>query len=137
MQIEQPRGNLTLFVYGTLMRTSRHPFARRLSMESRFIGRATIEGKLYSMGRYPGLVEDASQQNKVYGEVVQLKNARSFAWLDEYEGCGPNWPHPQEYERKVLPVRLPDGGELECWTYVYKGKVTTFRWIPNGRFKPL
>lgn len=128
---------LTLFVYGTLMRASRHPFARRLGTQSRFIGRATIHGKLYSMGRYPGLVEDAAQKHQVHGEAVRLKSARSFIWLDEYEGCGPNWPSPQDYERKVLPVRLQDGGELRCWVYVFKGKVTPFRWIPDGRFMPL
>lgn len=137
MQIEHPHGILTLFVYGTLMRASRHPLARRLSMESRFVGRATIGGKLYSIGRYPGVVEDASQQYHVHGEVLQLRNARSFTWLDEYEGCGPNSPCPQEYERKLLPVWLPNRGKLDCWTYVYNGKVAPFRWIPSGRFKPL
>lgn len=137
MQIEHPHGILTLFVYGTLMRTSRHPFARRLSMESRFIGPATVAGKLYSLERYPGLVEGAAQNGEVHGEVVKLKNARSFMWLDDYEGCGPNWPHPQDYERKVLPVRLLDGREMPCWTYVYKGETARFRWIPDGRFIPL
>lgn len=128
---------LTLFVYGTLMRTSRTPFARRLAMESRFIGRATVSGKLYSLGRYPGLVEDPRQKSQVHGEVVRLKNARSFAWLDDYEGCGPNWPEPQEYERKVLSIRLRDDSEIPCWVYVFKRNVMSFRWIPSGRFMPL
>jgi gamma-glutamylcyclotransferase (GGCT)/AIG2-like uncharacterized protein YtfP len=137
MQTAQPHGTLALFVYGTLMRASRHPFARRLAMESRFIGRATIGGTLYSLGRYPGLVEDAPQNCRVHGEVFRLKYARSFTWLDLYEGCGPDWPHPHEFERKMLPVRLLDGGEMLCWTYVYKGKAARFRWIPEGRFMPL
>jgi gamma-glutamylcyclotransferase (GGCT)/AIG2-like uncharacterized protein YtfP len=106
-------------------------------MESRFIGRATIVGRLYSLGHYPGLVESAPQGCRVHGEVVQLKNARSFTWLDEYEGCSPNWPHPQDYERKLLRVRLLNGGEMLCWTYVFKGKATQFRRIPDGRFMPL
>jgi len=128
---------LTLFVYGTLIRASRHPFARRLAMESRFLGRATVGGQLYSLGRYPGLVEDPSRDALVHGEAVQLKSARSFLWLDDYEGCGANWPEPHEYERKVLDVRLQDGAELSCWTYIFKGKITPFRRINGGRFMPL
>ena len=128
---------LTLFVYGTLTRASHHPFARRLAMESRFIGRGTVNGLLYSLGRYPGLVEDPGEKYRVHGEAVQLKNARSLAWLDDYEGCGPNWPAPQDYERKLLPVRLLDGAEIRCWIYVYKGSVSGFRRMPDGRFMPL
>lgn len=127
---------LTLFVYGTLKRTSREPLARRLSMESRFIGRGTVDGMLYSLGRYPGLVLADPGRREVHGEVVALKYARSFIWLDDYEGCGPNWPHPQEYERRVVPVRLVSGGEIRCWTYVFQGKITRFRQIPNGKFMP-
>lgn len=134
--MQQRHDILTLFVYGTLMRASRAPYAKRLTMESRFIGRGTVDGMLYSLGRYPGLVEDQTGKYQVHGEAVELKNARSLAWLDHYEGCGPGWPHPQEYERRILTVRLREGGELPCWGYVFKAKVTPFRWIPGGRFMP-
>lgn len=127
----------TLFVYGTLMRASRAPFARRLAMESRFIGRASVDGILYSMGRYPGLVEAPGQKYQVHGEVVRLNTTRSFAWLDDYEGCGPNWPEPQEYVRKTLMIRLLDGDKILCWSYVYRRNVPSSRWIPSGRFTPL
>jgi gamma-glutamylcyclotransferase (GGCT)/AIG2-like uncharacterized protein YtfP len=135
--MQQGNDILTLFVYGTLTRASRHPFARRLAMESRFIGRGTVNGMLYSLGCYPGLVEEPGQKCLVHGEAVQLKQARSLAWLDDYEGCGPNWPAPHDFERKMLSVRLLDGGEIPCWIYVFKGKVTRFRRIPDGRFMPL
>ncbi|MBX2806417.1 MAG: gamma-glutamylcyclotransferase [Hyphomicrobiales bacterium] len=131
-QVDEER--LPLFVYGTLKRASRAPFAQRLAMESRYIGRGTVRGKLYSLGSYPGLVRDPAAQFNVHGEVVRLKTPRSFVWLDNYEGCGPGWPQPHEYERIVLQVHLQKGEKIACWAYIFKGKVTSFRWIPSGRF---
>lgn len=137
MDMQQDPDILTLFVYGTLMRASRAPFARRLAMESRFVGRASVNGILYSMGRYPGLVEAPGQKYQVHGEVVRLNTTRSFAWLDDYEGCGPNWPEPQEYQRKTLTIRLLRGDRIPCWVYIYRKNIMPSRWIPNGRFMPL
>ena len=48
-----------LFVYGSLLSRVRHPMGTRLRGEARLLGQATIQGRLYSLGRYPGLVEAA------------------------------------------------------------------------------
>lgn len=127
----------TLFVYGTLMQASKHPMARRLASESRLLGSGSIAGKLFSLGSYPGFIEDESGRNRVYGEAVQLNSLRSFAWLDDYEGCGPRWPEPHDYQRKLLPVSINRGTEITCWVYVYRQRVEEARWIPNGRFMPV
>ena len=58
----------------------------RLGREARLIGEASIEGRLYSLGRYPGLVEAADRESRVHGEVFALNSpAASLAWLDAYE----------------------------------------------------
>lgn len=61
-----------LFVYGSLLRGSRHPMARRLALESRKLGPATVTGRLYDLGFYPGAVPSANPQELVHGELLML-----------------------------------------------------------------
>ena len=124
----------TLFVYGTLMRASGHPMAKKLQSQSCFIAKGWIAGKMYSLGSYPGVIPSSGSTDKVHGEVVRLANpAYSLAWIDDYEGCGAA-PEPHAYERVSLPVRLCSGGQLEAWVYIYKYPVSKARHIPGGRF---
>ena len=85
--------NSLLFVYGSLLSRVRHPMGTRLRREARLVGEATVEGRLYSLGRYPGLVEAADSPYPVYGEVYDLKTpASSLEWLDAYESIVPGKP---------------------------------------------
>ena len=52
--------NPHLFVYGTLLSTAGHPMGVRLRREARLIGAASIQGRLYRVSWYPGLVEAAT-----------------------------------------------------------------------------
>src|SRR5688572_4655538 len=102
--------NSWLFVYGTLMSQVRHPMGARLRREARILGEATIEGRLYSLGRYPGLVEAADGHYAVHGEVYALNTpATSLRWLDVYEGIVPGKPDLSPYARVERPVRLASG----------------------------
>jgi len=65
--------NPHLFVYGTLLSSAGHPMGARLGREARLIGEASIEGRLYSLGRYPGLVDVVDRESRVHGEVFVLK----------------------------------------------------------------
>ena len=128
----------TLFTYGTLMRLTGHAMARRLQSQSAYVGTGWIGGRLYALGRYPGVVLSGAPLDRAYGEVVRLANpARALAWLDDYEGCGPAQPEPHEYERVVVPVTLCSGAVLDAWVYAYKGPVSRARRIPDGRFNRL
>src|SRR5262249_3869026 len=64
--------NPHLFVYGTLLSRVRHPMGVRLRREASLIGAASIQGRLYSLGRYPGLVESADAGDIVHGEAYAL-----------------------------------------------------------------
>src|SRR5580692_7203168 len=44
-----------LFVYGTLRKGSGNPHARRLAEHAEWAGPGRIPGRLYRLGRYPGL----------------------------------------------------------------------------------
>ena len=122
-----------LFVYGTLKRGSAHPMAKRLVMQSAFVGEGTITGKLYSLGFYPGLALTGEERDRVHGEVVRLHNpGLSFGWMDPYEGCGPNVPEPHDFRRVVVPVAMKTGAPVEAWVYTYIKRISPARHIPGG-----
>ncbi len=128
----------TLFVYGTLLRAFGHPMGKRLQSQSRYLGAGSIEGKLYRLGWFPGVVETADPRDRVFGEVFRLVNPdRGFAWIDDYEGCGPRHPEPLPYQRVIAPVTMDSGDKVPAWVYVYKGAVSRARLIPDGRFLPI
>jgi gamma-glutamylcyclotransferase (GGCT)/AIG2-like uncharacterized protein YtfP len=130
-----------LFGYGTLMSTATGPLGRgqrqRLSGESsRLIGEGSARGRLYDLGRYPGLVECDDSTERVHGEVFDLlEPERTQLWLDAYEGIVPG-DHPHnEYERCIRQITLTATGEtVSAWVYIYRLDVTRARLIPDGRW---
>jgi gamma-glutamylcyclotransferase (GGCT)/AIG2-like uncharacterized protein YtfP len=129
--------NAHLFVYGSLLSGACHPMGARLRREARLMGPATIEGRLYSLGRYPGLIESPQGQYAVHGEVYALSSpAASLAWLDEYEGIVPGRPDKSPYERVERPVRLASGGTLIACVYLYRRSVQRRPEVPTGHWVP-
>lgn len=125
-----------LFVYGTLMATTRHPMAHRLRSESVAMGHGAIQAKLFHLGRYPAAVPSNAPGDIVYGEVVRLLSPeRSLAWLDEYEGCAVLQPRPHSYKRAIVNVRLITGEQRRAWGYFYNLPVRLTRLLPRGRFR--
>ncbi len=113
-----------IFVYGTLLCGARHPMGARLARESRLLGEATIQGRLYSLGRYPGLVESGDPADVVHGEVYTLNSpAATLAWLDAYEGISGH-AADNEYERCARVVHLASGTGVTTWVYLYRAPVT-------------
>jgi gamma-glutamylcyclotransferase (GGCT)/AIG2-like uncharacterized protein YtfP len=129
--------NPNLFVYGTLLSTAGHPNGERLRRESRLLGQASIEGKLYNLGRYPGLAEAPGAGTRVHGEVYRLDApSASLAWLDAYEGIVPGDQAQNNYARVERPARLGTGEDLTAWVYVYLKPVAASSLIPDGRWAP-
>jgi gamma-glutamylcyclotransferase (GGCT)/AIG2-like uncharacterized protein YtfP len=129
--------NSLLFVYGTLLSAIRHAIGARLRGEARLVGTATIQGRLYSLGRYPGLVESPDRQYAVHGEVYDLRApAASLQWLDAYEGIVPGRPDTNPYQRVERPVRLASGVTVTAWVYLYRKSVRGCREVLGGRWVP-
>lgn len=150
-----------LFVYGTLMSTAcgfmGQAQRERLSGESEPVGAASVTGRLYDLGRYPGFVAlarpsvltravgsgnspDAGAREVVYGEVVKLSNVRqSLRWLDAYEGVsGDGGRAGDEYLRRPFDVMLSEGSgaprTLCAWLYVYQGRFDRRMLVRSGRW---
>jgi gamma-glutamylcyclotransferase (GGCT)/AIG2-like uncharacterized protein YtfP len=127
--------NPHLFVYGSLMSTARHPMGERLRAEARLIGAATIQGRLYRVSWYPGVSETIDPGQRVHGELYALDTtARTFAWLDAYEGIAPGSRESAEYARVERPVRLDSGEEITAWVYLYRKDVSHLPLVADGRW---
>jgi len=124
-----------LFVYGTLRRRSRHPMARRLAQSARHVGAARIAGRLYDLGRFPGLKEPRSPDDWVQGDVYDLgENADpTLREMDAYENA--ESPPPTPYERELATVLLDAGRELTVWVYWYRGNVNEEHFIASGSYE--
>ena len=64
-----------LFVYGMLRRGSGHAMADFLAERSRFVGQARVRGRLYDLGRFPGML--AAEADDEFSAFAQ-------AALDEF-----------------------------------------------------
>jgi gamma-glutamylcyclotransferase (GGCT)/AIG2-like uncharacterized protein YtfP len=124
-----------LFVYGTLMRRSRSPYAKLLKTRAQFLDEASARGRLYHLGRFPGAVFDPACQSCVHGEVFRLNAPLLLDALDAYEGCRQEDPEPRLFRREIIRVQLARGGMLTAWTYPFAGAIRGWPRIASGRFK--
>ncbi len=124
-----------LFVYGTLRRRSRHPMARRLAESARHVGTAKIAGRLYNLGRYPGLLEPRIGSDWVNGDVYDLgeQAAQVLAEMDAYESA--ESPVPAFFERQLASVVHADGHAAPAWVYWFRGEVNEEQRIASGSFE--
>lgn len=131
-----------LFVYGTLMRraaASRLGLDQRarLEAEARWLGPATLSGRLLDKGSYPQLVEPAGSGGIVEGEVYELIEPDAvFRWLDPYEGIPAGTTEGSEYTRVARRARLADGIEVDAWVYVCIAGSAALPEVPGGRWQP-
>lgn len=126
-----------LFVYGTLMSRASDAMGsgerNRLRREARSLGPATLGGRLFDLGQYPGLILSEAAEDVVQGEVFQLlQPAVTVAWLDRYEGIGWKGRDRDDYQRVTREVALANNAELEVWTYVFQGSLRSARLIRSG-----
>ena len=130
-----------VFVYGTLRRGEKRDI-NLLRPAPRWVGRASVEGVLYDLGYYPGLVLGIDQhpgEKNVRGEVYEI-SAELERLLDEIEGIAPR-PNG-EYAKRELLVHLTSAGTsdesrlghaVDCLVYAVKpGRVAGCAVISGG-----
>jgi gamma-glutamylcyclotransferase (GGCT)/AIG2-like uncharacterized protein YtfP len=114
-----------VFVYGTLRKGEQRDI-NRLRPAPRWLGQASVEGVLYDLGEYPGLVlgrEPGSGQTWVKGDVYEIADELE-PLLDEIEGLlpQPNGEYAKRQVRVHLEPRLAGDGNglatpLTCLVY--------------------
>jgi gamma-glutamylcyclotransferase (GGCT)/AIG2-like uncharacterized protein YtfP len=99
-----------VFVYGTLRRGERNDIARYRPLPI-FVGEASVDGRLYDLGAYPGVVLGAGR--RVVGEVYRITAEVEAALdiLEEVKADGSG-----EYRKRDVPVVLGEQ-TLRCLVY--------------------
>ncbi|MCY7349077.1 MAG: gamma-glutamylcyclotransferase [Cytophagaceae bacterium] len=123
-----------LFVYGSLRRVFNHPMHRLLAAESRCIGEATWQGKLFSLYAYPGAVTSGNPADNVRGEVYELfAPEHLLPVLDAYEDFLPGQESRSLYLRQGHPVQmLADSRVVTAWVYVYNQTTQGLSRVASG-----
>lgn len=107
-----------VFVYGTLRRGGSNDINLR-KPAPRYVGSASLQGSLYDLGPYPGLIlsPSASLAGAVIGEIYAISPALEVN-LDELEGL---LPVPTgEYLKRWMRIELASGDlqhGLDCIVY--------------------
>jgi gamma-glutamylcyclotransferase (GGCT)/AIG2-like uncharacterized protein YtfP len=123
-----------LFVYGTLRAFVSSKPADRLRRHARFIGRARVEGRLYDLGHYPGLVQPRRAGEWVTGELYRLLNPRrTLRALDRYESGAS--PVSARFVRERAIARFASGARRRVWLYRFRGPVHAERRIAGGDYE--
>ena len=126
-----------LFVYGTLRSDVQHPAHELLNRYFTLLGKATVQGKLYDCGEYPGAVPTTAH-HVITGELYALRNTahveEAINALDEYEGCLPAAPHQSLFRREPAAVQY-NNQVIQAWVYWYNRDTTGMPWIRSGDYK--
>ena len=116
-----------LFVYGTLRSQMKDRLHRLLETQAVLVGTGTFQGKLYDLGRYPGVVRSRGNTDRVTGEIYRFSEPqRAFQILDEYEG--------HRFNRKRVTIIQEDGKSITSWIYLYARSVTRRALIRSGDY---
>jgi gamma-glutamylcyclotransferase (GGCT)/AIG2-like uncharacterized protein YtfP len=100
-------------------------------------GPCTIEGCLYDLGSYPGLV---AGEGTVKGELYRLKfplsdprSVQAFRALDKFERFSAHKVRESLYVRQVVRLKEPAG--LDVWVYIYNRQTQDLPLVPNGDWR--
>ncbi|WP_321449449.1 gamma-glutamylcyclotransferase family protein [uncultured Cohaesibacter sp.] len=124
-----------LFVYGKLRQHSDSEISRLFFNHARNVGPARFQGRLYQIAHYPGAVPSDDPQDQIVGQLLALPcDEPLWRAIDEYEGIGPDFSEPFEYERCKMPVSLADGTHVEAWIYIYRRDLSDSDRISHGDY---
>src|SRR5216684_8945284 len=124
-----------LFLYGTLKPNEAASDVAETVRTLRRVGSATVPGRLYDLGDYPGAVIDRSAKTSIKGELFELPNDDSaLKALDDYEEFNRTDRKNSLFVRTRTVAELYDGRRLSAWIYVYNRDPGSARLIASGDY---
>ena len=124
-----------LFLYGTLKPNEAASDVAETVRTLRRVGSATVPGRLYDFGDYPGAVIDRSATTSIKGELFELPNDDSaLKALDDYEEFNRTDRKNSLFVRTRTVAKLHDGRRLNAWIYVYNRDPGSARLIASGDY---
>ena len=119
-----------IFVYGLLM--------RGLELNGHldggaFVGCGRVDGRLVSLGAYPGLIDGSGD---VRGELYRFDDLpAALDVLDDVEEFDATDPERSLYLRVAKTVRKDDGSEVAAWVYRFNGPTDGAPAIAGGDWR--
>ncbi|HEX2616746.1 MAG TPA: gamma-glutamylcyclotransferase family protein [Flavobacteriales bacterium] len=127
-----------IFVYGTLGKQARNPARRALAKYAAFAREATVKGRLFDLGEYPGAVPSRGARDRVSGELYAIDQDHAeelLKVLDSYEEFDPDDKSDSLFVRDVTEVYGQKSEPLKAWIYWYNGEKDRTAEIPSGDYK--
>jgi len=95
-------------------------------------GPARARGRLFNLGRYPGMLEAETMDDWVQGDLYSLPEdgGATLKDLDRYENG--ESPHPAFFERTLADVLPASGSLCQAWIYWFRGPVQPASHLPSG-----
>lgn len=118
-----------IFVYGSLRKAAAANRYDLLARGGDYFSEGYMHGKLYAANHYPGAVESARHEDRVFGELYRIADDTVLTRLDDYEACSDKFPLSHEYLRKPLPIHLHGGASVLAWVYIYNRDTANLRRI--------
>lgn len=130
------RQQTCLFLYGSLLTaTPNRGLNKRVRRQLRCARPATIQARLYNLGRYPGVVTSALATDQVHGKVIMLNDPGLLRQLDRYEDYFSDNPKASEFVRILVQARLmPSRKYIDCWVYIYNKDIGGAQRIFSGDY---
>lgn len=127
-----------VFVYGTLLPGLAPPVIADVVNALSVVGPATVPGRLYHLGAYPGCVLDGQCGDLIHGQLLEIPDDPAVLdHLDGYEGYAAHDGAGSLFLRTACDATLTeDGRQLRAWVYVYNRDVPPARRINSGRYHP-
>jgi gamma-glutamylcyclotransferase (GGCT)/AIG2-like uncharacterized protein YtfP len=127
--------SIHLFIYGTLLPERVPRGVSDAVQRLRYVGKASVQGRLYDLGEYPGAVLDTASRMRIVGRVFELPEGGDvLKSLDEYEGFDPQDRKSSLFVREQVKVTLEDGQKLPCWIYIYNRDIGRAKLISGGDY---
>lgn len=118
-----------LFVYGTLRPQLAHGEASTLIAKLEIVGSATVHGKLYDFGAYPGVT---NEEGIVFGDLLRLTSTEQLSPLDAYEECNGRSPL---FTRSITTAQSCVGTSIAAWIYLFRGRTESGVLIASGDYQ--
>ena len=123
-----------IYLYGTLLPELAPANLRPLLARLEPVGSATVPGRLYDLGDYPGAVSEVSATLSVHGRVFALPGRDVLRAFDAYERFDERDVSGSLYRRVRQLVTLDDGSKVTCWMYAYNRHPRSAPVVPGGDY---
>lgn len=124
-----------LFAYGTLLPGLAPSVIADVVNTLRVVGPASVPGRLYDLGEYPGCALDAECGRSIHGILLEMSDLAVLERLDWYEGYAAHDDAGDSlFARTTCDATLADGRVVRAWIYVYGRDLSGARLIEGGRY---